>query len=138
MESSRDERNMAALAQCLGILAALPAWLWWRNRSAFVRAHAAQSMMFDGLTFAALVIAAGWVIGVTLLGNAALAALPGSGKDVALLLLVAVCVPGLALLGFLPVLGAALILRLRATVAANQGRLFCYPLLKAGLRTPKV
>jgi uncharacterized Tic20 family protein len=129
---SRDERNMAALAQSLGTLTALPVWLRWRNRSTFVRAHAAQSMLFDGVTLAALFIVAALALGVALGGNALLAALPNSmGADVARLALVMVCAPGLALVGFFAVMIVALILRIRATMAANQGQPFRYPLPKA-------
>jgi len=128
---SRDERNLAALAQSLGTLAALPVWLRWHNRSTFVRAHAAQSMLFDGVTLAALFIVAALTLGVALGGNALLAALPNSiGADVARLALVMVCAPGLALVGFFAVMIVALILRIRATMAVNQSRLFHYPLLK--------
>jgi|GEM_PF-4558963 len=136
MDPSRDERNMAALAQSLGIFTALPVWLRWRNRSAFVRAHAAQSMAFDGVTLAALVIVAALVVGVVMAGNAALSTLSGGEKDVALLFLVAVCAPGLSLIGFLAALSAALILRLHATAAATQGKSFRYPLL--GKKTSEV
>ena len=128
---SHDERNMAALAQSLGTLTALPVWLRWRNRSTFVRAHAAQSMLFDGVTLVALIIVAALTLGVALGGHAMLAALPnGMGADVARLALVMVCAPGLALVGFLAVMIVALILRIRATMAANQSRPFHYPLLK--------
>jgi uncharacterized membrane protein len=134
MEPTRDERNMAALAQSLGIVAALPVWLGWRHRSTFVRAHAAQSMAFDGMTLGALVIVAALVVGLVAGGNAALSVTfgnaPGSGKDMALLFLLAICAPGLALIGFLGVMVVALILRLRAAMAANRGRPFQYPLLK--------
>jgi uncharacterized Tic20 family protein len=129
MEPSRDERNMAALAQSLGIVAALPVWLKWRNRSTFVRAHAVQSILFDGVTIAALVIVGALAIGVAVGGNAALSAQPGN-NDMARLFLLFLCAPGLALTGFLAVLIAALVLRIRAAVAANQGRPFQYPLLK--------
>jgi uncharacterized membrane protein len=129
MDVSRSERNMAALAQSLGILAALPVWLRWRNHSTFVRAHAAQSIAFDGVTLAALVIVATLTLGVAVGGYAALSTLPGSGKDLALLFLVAVCAPGMALIGFLVVMAAALGLRLRAAMAASQGQPFHYPLL---------
>jgi uncharacterized Tic20 family protein len=128
MEPSRDERNMAALAQSLGTLAALPVWLRWRDRSDFVRAHAAQSIAFDGITLAALVVVALLVIGIAVGGNAALS--PSSGKEIVTLLLAMICAPALALIGFLGVMVVALVLRLRATLAANQGRLFQYPLLK--------
>ena len=128
---SHDERNMAALAQSLGTLTALPVWLRWRNRSTFVRAHAAQSMLFDGVTLVALIIVAALTLGVALGGHAMLAALPNSmGADVARLALLMVCAPGLALVGFLAVMIVALILRIRATMAANQSRPFYYPLLK--------
>jgi uncharacterized membrane protein len=128
---SRDERNMAALAQSLGTLTALPVWLRWRNRSTFVRAHAAQSMLFDGVTLAALFIVAALALGVALGGNALLAALPNSlGADVARLALVMVCAPGLALVGFFAVMIVALILRIRATMAVNRSRSFRYPLLQ--------
>jgi uncharacterized Tic20 family protein len=124
---SRDERNMAALAQSLGTLAALPVWLRCRNRSTFVRAHAAQSMLFDGMTLAALLIVAVLALGVAWGGNAMLTALPNSlGADVARLALVMVCAPGLALIGFFAVMIVALVLRIRATMAANQSRLFRY------------
>jgi len=127
---SHDERNMAALAQSLGTLTALPVWLRWRNRSTFVRAHAAQSMLFDGVTLVALIIVAALTLGVALGGHAMLAALPnGMGADVARLALVMVCAPGLALVGFSAMMIVALILRIRATMAANQSRLFRYPLL---------
>lgn len=125
---SHDERNMAALAQSLGVVAALPVWLRWRNRSAFVRAHAFQSIAFDGLTVAALVLIAALAVGAALAGNAALE--QSSDNDMARLFVVALCAPGLALVGCLIVMLAALILRLRAAMAANEGRLFCYPLLK--------
>jgi uncharacterized membrane protein len=62
MDTSPEERNAAALAQGVGTISALPVWLKWRSRSAFVRAHAAQSMAFDGLTAAALVIVAALVM----------------------------------------------------------------------------
>ena len=130
MEPSRDERNMAALAQSLGILAALPVWLSWRHRSTFVRAHAAQSMAFDGITLAALAIVAALIVGGVLAGNALLSKVNGYGMDVALLFLAAICAPALALIGSLAVMLVALVLRLRAAMAANQGKLFCYPLLK--------
>src|SRR5512136_542114 len=79
---SHDERNMAALAQSLGTLTALPVWLRWRNRSTFVRAHAVQSMLFDGVTLVALVIVAALTLVVALGGHAVLAALPNSmGAD---------------------------------------------------------
>ena len=130
-DMSRDERNMAALAQSLGTLTALPVWLKWRNRSAFVRTHAAQSMLFDGVTLAALFSVAALTLGVALGGYAVLAALPNSmGADVARLALIMVCAPGLALVGFFAVTIVALILRIRATMAVNQSRLFHYPLLK--------
>ncbi len=121
---------MAALAQSLGIVAALPVWLQWRNRSAFVRGHAAQSMAFDGVIAAALAIVAALAIGLAVIGNSALSGLPGSGKDVAQVLLLAVCAPGLALVGCLAVLVTALVLRLCAAMAASQGKSFDYPLLK--------
>ena len=130
MEPTHDERNMAALAQSLGILAALPVWLRWRNRSAFVRAHAAQSIAFDGITLAALVIVAALIIGGILAGNVAFSKVNSSNADVALFFLVAICAPALTLIGFLAVMLVALVLRLRAAMAANQGKLFQYPLLK--------
>ena len=130
MEPSRDECSIAALAQSLGIVAAFPVWLQWRNRSVFVRGHAAQSMTFDGVIAAALAIVAALAIGLAVAGNAALAGLPGSGTDVARVLLLAVCAPGLALIGCLAVLITALVLRLRAAIAASQGKSFDYPLLK--------
>jgi uncharacterized Tic20 family protein len=120
---------MAATAQSLGVLAALPIWLAWRSRSAFVRAHAVQSIVFDGLTITALIIVAALAIGLALEGNALLGSQPG-GNDVARLFLVALCAPGLALVGCLVVLIVALVLRIRAAMAANQGRPFQYPLLR--------
>jgi len=129
VELTRDERNMAATAQSLGVLAALPIWLAWRNRSAFVRTHAVQSIAFDGLTITALVMVAALAIGLALGGNALLDS-QLRNSDVARLFLLAVCAPGLALIGFLVVLIIALVLRIRAAMAANQGRPFQYPLLR--------
>ena len=127
-EPTLDERNMAALAQSLGVVAALPVWLRWRRRSSFVRAHAVQSIAFDGLTIAALVIIAALAIGAALVGNAAL---DHSGNNGMLgLLVLALCAPGLALAGCLLVMIAALVFRLRAAIAANEGKPFEYPLLK--------
>ena len=134
METSHDERNMAAIAQGLGIIVALPIWLMWRNRSAFVRAHAVQSIAFDGVTIGSLLLVGALAIGVALGGNAMLSAQPDNG-DVARLILLALCAPALALVGFLVVMAAALVLRIRATMAANQGRLFQYPLLKRPSRS---
>jgi uncharacterized Tic20 family protein len=142
MDVSHNERNMAALAQSLGVLAALPVWLRWRNRSAFVRAHAAQSIVFDGMTVAALIVVAALAIGVVASGYVAFLTLPRNIKDVALLFLVAICAPGMTLIGSLVVLIAALVLRLRAAIAANQGRPFHYPLLAhktlGGSETPSI
>jgi uncharacterized Tic20 family protein len=129
VELTHDERNMAATAQSLGVLAALPIWLAWRNRSAFVRAHAIQSIVFDGLTMAALIVVAVLAIGLALGGNVLLASQPGNA-DLLRLFLVALCAPGLALIGLLVVLVAALVLRIRAAMAANKGRPFQYPLLR--------
>ena len=130
MEPTHDECNMAALAQSLGILAALPVWLRWRNRSAFVRAHAAQSIAFDGITLAALVIVAALIVGGVLAGNVAFSKVNGYNADVAFFFLVAICAPALTLIGLLAVMLVALVLRLRAAMAANQGKLFQYPLLR--------
>jgi uncharacterized Tic20 family protein len=105
-------------------------WLRWRDRSTFVRAHAAQSIAFDGITLAALVIVTALMVGGVLAGNAVLSKVNSYNTDVALFFLVALCAPGLILIGLLMVMVAALILRLRATMAANEGRLFQYPLLK--------
>ena len=127
-EPTHDERNMAATAQSLGVLVALPIWLAWRKRSAFVRAHAVQSIAFDSLTIAMLIIVALLTIGLALGGNTWLESQSGN-YDVIRLFLVALCAPGLAVVGFLAVLIAALILRLRAAMAANKGRPFQYPLL---------
>lgn len=69
MEPSRDERNIAALAQSLGIVAALRVWLQWLNRLAFVRGRAAQSMAFDGVITATLAIVAAVTIGLPVIGN---------------------------------------------------------------------
>jgi uncharacterized membrane protein len=133
---------MAALAQSLGILAALPVWLSWRNRSTFVRAHAAQSIVFDGVTVAALLIVTALAIGVVASGYVAFLTLPASVKDAALLFLVVICAPGMTLIGSLVVLIAALVLRLRAAMAANRGQPFHYPLLAkktlGGSEIPKV
>ena len=128
MEPNHDERNMAARAQSLGLVAALPVWLRWRRRSAFVRAHAVQSIAFDGLTLAALVIMSVLAVGAALIGNAALDR--SSDNDMLRLLMIALCAPGLALVGCMLVMIAALILRLRAAMAANEGKPFEYPLLK--------
>jgi len=128
LEPNHDERNMAALAQSLGLVAALPVWLRWQRRSAFVRAHAAQSIAFDGLTLAALVSMSVLAVGAALIGNAALDR--SSDNDMLRLLMIALCAPGLALVGCLLVMIAALILRLRAAMAANEGKPFEYPLLK--------
>jgi uncharacterized Tic20 family protein len=130
MEPSQDERSLAALAQSLGIVVAFPVWLKWRNRSVFVRGHAAQSMAFDGVISAALAIVAALAVGLAVAGTAALSGLPGGSTDVARVLLLAVCAPGLALIGCLAVLVTALVLRLRAAMAASQGKSFDYPLLK--------
>ena len=128
LEPNHDERNMAALAQSLGVVAALPIWLRWRRRSAFVRAHAALSIAFDGLTSAALVSIAGLAIGAGLIGNAALD--HAGDNDLLRLLALAVCAPGLALGGGLLVMMAALVFRLRAAMAANEGKPYEYPFLK--------
>ena len=128
IEPTHDERSLAATAQSLGVLAALPIWLAWRNRSAFVRAHAVQSIAFDGLTIAALVVVAALALGLALGGNVLLASQSGN-NDILRLFLVALCAPGLAAVGFLIALIAALVLRLRAALAANKGQPFQYPLL---------
>ena len=128
LEPNHDERNMAALAASLGVVAALPIWLSWRRRSAFVRAHAAQSIAFDGLTVAALASVAGLAIGAALIGNAALD--HAGDNDLLRVLVLALCAPGLALGGCLLVMMAALVFRLRAAMAANEGKPYVYPLLK--------
>ncbi len=75
-ETSRDERNMAALAQGLGIIAALPIWLAWRRRSRFVRAHAAESIVFDGITLTGLGLIAVLIVGGVVAGRAVLQDVP--------------------------------------------------------------
>ncbi len=122
-EASREERNMAALAQGLGIVVALPIWLLWRRRSGFVRAHAAGSIAFDAVTLAAFGLITITIIGSLVGGRAVL-------DDMPFFFLAAVCAPGAALAGFLVVMLAALVLRIRATIAATQGRSFHYPLLR--------
>jgi len=122
------ERNMAALAQSLGTLTALPVWLRWRNRSTFVRAHAAQSLRFDAITLAAMLAMAALSIGMILALNAGLAALPGEAAMLMRLAMLMVCAPGLPLMGCLVIMITALVLRTRATMAANAGKLFRYPL----------
>ncbi len=132
VETSRDERNMAALAQSVGIVAALPVWVYWRRRSAFVRAHAVQSMLFDVVTLSAMLLVA-LLVPVALFMPRFPTSAPPPGnyvlQDWQVGLVAMVCLPAMALAGLAAIMLAALVLRLRAAVAATQGRLFRYPLL---------
>ncbi len=118
----RDERNMAALAQGIGVIAAFPVWLAWRRRSAFVRMHAVQSMLLDAIVITALLVVTALVVGIAVAGSRFL-------QDASLVFVVLICAPGMALIGLLGIMVAALVLRLRAAIAATQGKLYRYPLL---------
>jgi uncharacterized Tic20 family protein len=121
-----DEQKMAGLAQLLGVIVALPVWLMWRKRSAFVRLHAVQSILLD----VALLIVVVVLMAVLVAGVASGAA--QAGKPDASLAAMAVTMFGMplcSLAGLLVVLTVVLVLRLRASVWALQGREYRYPLL---------
>ncbi len=121
-----EEQKLAGIAQMLGLVAALPLWLTWRRRSAFVRLHAIQSILLD----LALLVAVGLLLGLLaagLLGSAALVGRP----DVSLLVLTVLLfgLPLCSVMGLLLAATVVLVLRLRAAMAALQGREYRYPLL---------
>ena len=117
---------MAALAQMLGVIAALPLWLMWRKRSAFVRLHAVQSMWLDVALALAIVGLVGLAVAGILIGAQMTTDPQGS---VILLALTALGLPMCSLLGVLIVIVVIFALRLRAGLAALQGRQYRYPLL---------
>jgi uncharacterized membrane protein len=121
-----DEQKTASLAQMLGIMAALPVWLSWRKRSAFVRLHAIQSMLLDVVLLVAVAASLG-LLAAGLMGSVALSKRPDAS-----LVMLAISMFGLplcSLAGLLVVLTVVLLLRLRAAMAALQGREYRYPLL---------
>ncbi len=125
--TSESEQNWAAMAQLLGLLVALPAWLIWRKRSGFVRLHAVQSMLFD-IVFLVLV---GLLLGVLVIGvTTAVALIEQQDTELVMLLLTMFAMPICSLVGILGVATAVLLLRIRASAAALQGKEFFYPLLK--------
>jgi uncharacterized membrane protein len=125
-ETAADEHKLAGLAQMLGVIAALPVWFTWRQRSAFVRLHAVQSMLLDILMFAAIAILLAILAG-GIVASAALAEQPDASLAVLTVLLFGL--PMCSLVGMLVVITVVLLLRLRAAMAALQGREYRYPLI---------
>ncbi|MBN1887120.1 MAG: DUF4870 domain-containing protein [Thermoflexales bacterium] len=125
-EAGSDEHKLAGLAQLLGVLAALPVWLTWRQRSAFVRLHAVQSMLLDALMFAAIAILLAILAG-GIVASVSLAEQPDASLAALTVLLFGF--PLCSLAGMLVVITAVLLLRLRAAMAALQGREYRYPLI---------
>lgn len=76
MQSSSDERTLAALAHAsivtnglslIGLIGAAMIWATQRERSAYVRGHAIQALVFQGMVFViALVLLLSWGLCVAL------------------------------------------------------------------------
>lgn len=114
---------MAALAQMLGIIAALPLWIMWRKRSAFVQLHAVQSMLLD----VAMVVAIIALLGVLVAGILIGAQMTGDPNgSVILLALVALGMPLCSLAGVLVVIAIIFVLRIRAGLVALKGGEYRY------------
>lgn len=117
---------MAALAQMLGIIAALPLWIRWRKRSAFVRLHTVQSMLLDVAMVVAIIVLLGVLVAGILIGAQMTADPNGS---VILLALMGLGLPLCSLAGILVVLVVIFVLRIRAGLTALKGNEYRYPLL---------
>ena len=134
MRPSDDERRLAALAHAsvianifnlAGLFAALLIWALERDRSAYVRAHALQAMLYQGLVLLlSIVLVALWA------GCLVLSLLPAAVRPD----LYRSSPPSsfwIALLGFVVPLGFGLLATLYGLYGAYQvyrGRAFRYPL----------
>lgn len=117
---------MAGLAQLVGLVAALPVWLAWRKRSAFVRQHAVQSILLDVVLLIAVAILLA-VLVASVSSGARLAERPDT--SLVILALLTFGAPICSLAGLLIVLTLVLLLRLRAAAVALKGQAYRYPLL---------
>ncbi len=134
MQPSDDERRLAALAHAsvianifnlAGLFVALLIWALERDRSAYVRAHALQALLYQGLVLLlSIVLVAMWA------GCLVLSLLPAAVRPD----LYRASPPSsfwIALLGFVVPLGFGLLATLYGLYGAYQvyrGRAFRYPL----------
>ncbi len=143
VETTPDERVMAALAHFFGLIAALIVWATQKDKSRFLRFQALQALAFDMLFMVAYVLLAMCFLGLMFVGIMALAfstarsvapdqALPG--------MLAGMVMPFAMVFGIMPLALLAMIVRVIAAVSVATGHNFRYPLIalrvEALLREP--
>jgi uncharacterized Tic20 family protein len=127
-----DEKLISAIAYFFGILGALFVWIFQKDKSRFVRFHAAQALAFDflvmGLSFLFVFCLFG-VIFIGMFGSIFLAANTSASSDLPMLVLFPALMPFLIFSCVLPLALFFTIIRLIATVSVLSGSDFRYPWL---------
>lgn len=134
VETTSDERVMAALAHFFGLIAALIVWATQKDKSRFVRFQALQAMAFDAAFMLAYLLFMFCMMGVIFIFvvAAALSAAQSAPSDNLFpALAMGMIVPWSMFMCVLPLTLAAMLVRLVAAVSVVTGRNFRYPFIAA-------
>ena len=143
VETTPDERVMAALAHFFGLIAALIVWATQKDKSRFLRFQALQALAFDMLFMVAYVLLTMCFLGLMFVMIMALAfstAQAATPDQVLPGIMAGMVMPFAMVFGILPLALLAMVVRVIAAVSVATGHNFRYPLIaprvEAFLREP--
>ncbi len=133
VETTSDERVMAALAHFFGVIAALLVWATQKDKSRFVRFQALQALAFDALLIVVnlVLLMCAMIIGMAgaLAAGFSLAQASNSPDSFLPMTMVTALFPMGMFLCIMPAALAALVIRIIAAVSVASGRDFRYPFI---------
>ncbi len=136
VQTTPDERVLAALSHFFGLIAALIVWATQKDKSRFVRFQALQAMAFDMVFTVAYVLFMFCMMGVMFLfimAGALYAAQSMPPDNMAPALVSSMFAPWLMFMCIMPLVLAAMVVRIIAAIAVATGHNFRYPLLARGV-----
>ena len=143
VNTTSDERVMAALSHFFGLIAAVIVWATQKDKSRFVRFQALQAMAFDALFVVAYMLfmfCAMSVIFVLLMAGALSLAQSAPPDNVFPAMTMGMLVPWAMFTCILPLVLVAMLVRIIAAVSVATGHNFRYPWIgsrvEAFLREP--
>jgi uncharacterized Tic20 family protein len=132
VETTSEERVLAAVAHFFGIIASLLVFATQKDRSRFVRFQALQALAFEGVFMVAYMLFMFCLMGAVLVfifGGAIYIAQSPSNDPVVPGMAIGMVAPWLMFMCIMPVVFVALIVRLIAAMSVATGHNFRYPLI---------
>ncbi len=134
LETTSDERVMAALSHFFGIIAALIVWATQKEKSHFLRFQALQAMAFDMVfivLYVLLMFCAVGVVFVTIMAGAWFTTQSTSADNLFPALELGLLAPWGMFACIMPLVLVAMLVRIVAAVSVATGHDFRYPLIGA-------